>query len=345
MNEEQQRYSCQVSLPGFGAEAQQALTKARVLIVGMGGLGCPAAQYLAVAGVGYLGLADSDLISLSNLHRQILYAEAEAGQKKVNVAAAKLRAQNPHIQISAHDVRVDAHNVFSLIEGYDIIVDATDNFETHYLLNDAAVLSGKILVYGSLYQYEGQLAVWNMPNDDGTRGVNYRDVFPEVNATLIPDCSDAGVLPTIAGIIGCMQANEVIKIISASEDILRDKLLVFDALSMQSRSVRLGPVSKVQINELPGTVSVNLLKHEDIHSIHGALLVDVRSPEEHIAFNIGGQNIPLQNLEEHRKELQKQEAIVFYCQSGKRSRQAAIWAQTNLTSVRSYSLDGGLNDL
>jgi molybdopterin/thiamine biosynthesis adenylyltransferase len=178
------RYSCQVALPGFGERAQQLLQQAKVLIVGMGGLGCPAAQYLAAAGVGTLGLADDDIVSISNLHRQILYTPADADFKKVAVAVAKLQAQNPEIDIVPHQFKVTADNVLHLFEQYDVILDGTDNFETRYLLNDAAIILGKPLVYGAIYQFEGQVAVWNVLNADVTRSPNYRDLYPQVDAKL-----------------------------------------------------------------------------------------------------------------------------------------------------------------
>src|SRR5476651_1713166 len=181
------RYSCQVALPGFGARGQQLLQQARVLIVGMGGLGCPAALYLAASGIGTLGLADDDTVSISNLHRQVLYTPGDAGLPKVAVAVSKLQAQNPDIHIIAHRVKIANDNVLQLFEQYDIIVDGTDNFETRYLLNDAAVISGKPLVYGAIYQFEGQVAIWNIKNADGSRSPNYRDVFPEVDATQVPN--------------------------------------------------------------------------------------------------------------------------------------------------------------
>ncbi|MBS1528645.1 MAG: HesA/MoeB/ThiF family protein, partial [Bacteroidetes bacterium] len=215
MDEDITRYSCQIALPGFGKTAQKRLRQAKVLVVGGGGLGCPALQYLAAAGVGTIGIADHDTISLSNLHRQILYTPSEVGLKKAIVACEKLRKQNPSIGVIAHDIKVNSDNVVDLIRPYDIIVDGTDNFETRYLLNDAAVLLGKPLIYGAIYQFEGQVAVWNTKNEDGSISPNYRDLYPEVNASQIPNCADGGVMPTLAGIIGCMQANEAIKYITS----------------------------------------------------------------------------------------------------------------------------------
>ncbi|MGZ3777964.1 MAG: HesA/MoeB/ThiF family protein, partial [Mucilaginibacter sp.] len=191
------RYSCQIALPGFGEAAQQLLQHAKVLVVGAGGLGCPALQYLAAAGVGTIGVADYDTVSVSNLHRQILYHPSDAGQKKAIIACERLQLQNPGIKIIPLDIKITSDNVMNIIRQYDIVVDGTDNFETRYLLNDAVVLSGKPLIYGAIYQYEGQMAVWNVKNNDGTFSPNYRDLYPEVNAAQIPDCAEGGVIPTL----------------------------------------------------------------------------------------------------------------------------------------------------
>ena len=195
-----------MALPGFEEKTQQLLQDAHVLIVGAGGLGCPTAQYLTSTGVGTIGIADPDIVSLGNLHRQILYTPDDVGKKKTEVACYRLQLQNPTVKLVAHDLSINPENVFEIIREYDIVVDCTDNFESRYLLNDACVISGKPLVYGAIYQYEGQVAVWNVKGLDGM-SPNYRDVFPSVDPTQVPNCSEGGVLPTIAGIIGCLQAN------------------------------------------------------------------------------------------------------------------------------------------
>jgi adenylyltransferase/sulfurtransferase len=169
------RYSCQINLPGFAETAQQKLQQSKVLIVGAGGLGCPAAQYLAAAGVGTLAIADDDTISIGNLHRQILYTPAEIGKKKVIVMREKLQAQNPQINVITIEARINSDNALTIIKDFDIVLDGSDNFETRYLVNDACVLLNKPLVYGAIYQYEGQVAVWNVANEDGSRSPHYRD--------------------------------------------------------------------------------------------------------------------------------------------------------------------------
>ncbi|MBS1587196.1 MAG: HesA/MoeB/ThiF family protein [Bacteroidetes bacterium] len=347
MNEELERYSCQLTLPGFGKEAQELLKQARVLIVGMGGLGCPAATYLVSAGVGTIGITDDDVISVSNLHRQVLYNEEEVGQKKVVVAAARLSKQNPGVTIETHQTRVNVNNVAELIAYYDLIVDATDNFETHYLLNDACVMAGKVLVHGAIYQYEGHAAVWNMLNEDGTRSPNYRDVFPEANAMQIPDCADGGVLPTIAGIIGCIQANEAIKVITRQGEVLAGRMLIFDAKSMQSRTINIGHATKTNITTFGEDSRVATISKEALKKILGGdnlQLIDVRTVEEHALFNIGGINLPVHELEHSTELLQANKEIIFYCASGKRSMQAAKWLQEKMPGIQVKSLAGGIND-
>lgn len=347
MKGELERYSCQLSLPGFGREAQELLKQARVLIVGVGGLGCPAAMYLVSAGVGTIGLADDDVISVSNLHRQVLYNEAEVGQKKVIVAAERLSKQNLGIAIEIHPIRVDINNVAELISGYDLVVDATDNFDTHYLLNDACVMGGKVLVHGAIYQYEGHAAVWNVVNKDGTRSPNYRDVFPEVNAMQIPDCSDGGVLPTIAGIIGCVQANEAIKVITKQGEVLAGRMLIFDAQSMQSRTINIGQATKKNITALGEDTMTMTISKDSLKEILGneeLQLIDVRTVEEHTLFNIGGINLPVHDLENSKALLQADKEIIFYCTSGKRSMQAAKWLQEQMPEIKVRSLAGGIND-
>lgn len=345
MNHEFQRYSCQVALPGFGEAAQQKLQQAKVLIAGAGGLGCPAAQYLVAAGIGTLCIADDDIISLSNLHRQILYAPAETGLKKVTVAAKKLRLQNPGISVVAYDEKITSANVMELIKLYHIVVDATDNFETKYLLNDACVLSGKPLVYGAIYQYEGQVAVFNVVNENLSLSPNYRDLFPEVNAAQIPNCAEGGVLPTLSGIIGCMQANEVIKYLTNTGELLAGKLLVFDAMTLQSRVIKIGVQTKTNIKSLTQTIQFPALSKNDLKQgleQDSYVLVDVRTAEERENFNIGGVHIPLSNIKEVLPYLNSDKPVVFYCASGARSGEAVKTIKRLHPSANVFSLNGGI---
>jgi len=338
------RYSCQMALPGFGKVAQQLLQQAKVLVVGAGGLGCPALQYLAAAGVGTIGVADYDVVSLSNLHRQILYNPSDAGLKKATVACERLQQQNPGIKLIPLDVKITSSNAMDIIRQYDIVVDGTDNFETRYLLNDAAVLSGKPLVYGAIYQYEGQLAIWNLKNADGTFSPNYRDLYPNVNAAQIPNCAEGGVIPTLAGIIGCMQANEVIKYIIQTGELLSGKVVIFDAQTLQSRVINIGATAKMNIKHLVQTEEVPVISIDDL--TQGDFeLIDVRSLQERDLFDIGGKHIPLEEIDENLDYFNDSKPRVFYCATGKRSEEAVKLIKQKHPDASVFSLDGGLNTI
>lgn len=344
MNRELLRYSCQMALPGFGEEAQQRLLRSKVLVVGAGGLGCPAAQYLTAAGVGTLSIVDFDTVSVSNLHRQVLYGTDDVGRSKAHVACEKLGMQNPDITLVPHHQKITHENVMDIVVNYDVIVDCTDNFETRYLLNDAAVLSGKPLVYGAIYQYEGQVAVWNVLVK-GNLSPNYRDLFSDVNAAQIPDCTTGGVIPTLAGIIGCMQANETIKYITQTGELLAGKVLLFDAQTMQSRVVKIGPVTKINITSLPKAIAeVDIISEKELKEKlqrGGVQLIDVRTLQERDAYDIGGEHIPLHELEGRLSDINPQKIIVFYCASGKRSAQAARMFKGKYPEAKVFSLEGG----
>jgi molybdopterin/thiamine biosynthesis adenylyltransferase/rhodanese-related sulfurtransferase len=345
MTEDFTRYNCQIALPGFGEATQKLLHQAKVLIVGAGGLGCPAAQYLAAAGIGTLGIADFDVVSISNLHRQILYTPADAGLKKVTVACERLQKQNPGINLVPHDIRIASENVMAILQQYDIIVDGTDNFDTRYLLNDAAVLLKKPMVYGAIYQFEGQVAVWNIRNDDGSYSPNYRDLFPEVDATQIPNCSEGGVIPTLAGIIGCMQANEVIKYITKTGELLAGKILILDAQTLQSRIIKIGDVSKVTIKSLSTTINIPSISAQELKkgmAENRFELIDVRTDRERDEFDIGGKHIPLMEIDEHIDYFSDSSEKVLYCATGKRSGEAVKLIKQKYPHAKVFSLAGGL---
>jgi len=345
MPDEFARYSCQLALPDFNEATQQKLQSAKVLIAGVGGLGCPCGLYLAASGIGTIGIADYDTISITNLHRQVLYTEEELGLKKSVIACAKLQNQNPGISVISHDVKITSQNVMELINRYDIIVDCTDNFDTRYLLNDACVLQHKPLVYGAIYQYEGQVSVWNVSNNDGTRSPNYRDVFPAVNAAQIPNCADGGVMPSLTGIIGCMQANEVIKYLRNDSEILSGKLLMFNVRTMQSTVIKTGNITKTKITSLADIakeplISVMEVKEEITNNTYQ--LIDVRTPDEHASFNIGGENFHLNELEKNIRELKDTKPIILYCSTGKRSGEAVRYLKQQFPGINIFSLEGGL---
>ena len=337
------RYSCQIALPDFSETGQKKLRDAKVLIVGAGGLGCPAAQYLAAIGVGTIAIADFDTVSISNLHRQILYTPAEVGMKKAVIACKKLQEQNPSIRLIPYDIRINSDNVMEIVEQFDIVSDGTDNFETRFLLNDACVLLNKPIVYGAIYQYEGQVAVWNVANDDGSYSPNYRDVFPEVDASQIPNCAEGGVIPTLAGIIGCMQANEVIKYLTNTGELLSGKILMLDAQTMQSRILKIGERTKAQIKEIQQTEYVPTITIECLQqNMDDYALIDVRNTDERNIFHIGGKHVPLSALYDNSFLFETNKPIVFYCASGKRSAEAVKMIKKETPGADVYSLEGGI---
>ncbi|MFC4685348.1 ThiF family adenylyltransferase [Epilithonimonas pallida] len=336
-----ERYHCQMALPGFGSSSQELLKNAKVLIVGMGGLGCPSAQYLASSGIGTIGLADDDTVSESNLHRQILYAPEDIGKSKVDVAAKKLQQQNPSVKIIPFNFRVTSENVMDLISEFDLIIEGTDNFETKCLLNDACVLTGKPLVYGAIYQYEGQVSIWNVIQKDDTYSPNYRDVFPNAEESQVPNCREGGVLPTLAGIVGCMQANEAIKYFTNPEDSLAGKLWMMNVLNGKTQIIKLRKTS-VQITGLPQSIETitfeQLMQEKDHFEI-----IDVRTPQEHEQFNIGGMNIPVEELQDHSNYISDcSKSIVMYCLSGKRSAEVVKKIKNIFPEKEVFSLKDGI---
>lgn len=235
LNDDQiERYSRQIILPSVGGKGQEKLLSAKVLIVGAGGLGSPAALYLASAGIGKIGIVDSDKVELNNLQRQILHSTKDVGRAKVESAKARLNATNPEIEIIPYEVRLTSENILDIIKEYDIIIDGSDNFPTRYLVNDASVLSAKPLSHGGIFRFDGQ-AMTILPGVSAC----YRCLFPEPPpAGLMPSCQEAGIMGAVAGIIGTIQANEVLKYVLGIGDLLSGKLLVFSALDSSFRRVK-----------------------------------------------------------------------------------------------------------
>ncbi|MCD4685867.1 MAG: molybdopterin-synthase adenylyltransferase MoeB, partial [Anaerolineae bacterium] len=227
-SDEKTRYARHIILPQVGAEGQRKLKAARVCVVGTGGLGSPISMYLAAAGIGRIGLVDFDVVDVTNLQRQIVHGDDTLGVPKVESAARRLRSLNPHIQIDRYPAPLTSHNALDILAGYDVIVDGTDNFPTRYLLNDAAVMLGKPLVYGSIYRFEGQVSVFGMPD-----GPCYRCLLPQPPPPdLVPSCAEAGVFGVLPGTIGTLQTTEVIKLILGIGESLIGRLLIYDALDM-----------------------------------------------------------------------------------------------------------------
>ena len=356
------RYSRHLTLPEVGVEGQLRLRDASVLLVGAGGLGSPLAIYLAAAGVGRIGLVDFDVVELSNIHRQVLYSTEDVGRRKLDLARERLEAINPHVRTDRHDVRLSADNALDIVSDYDVIVDGTDNFPTRYLVNDACVLLGKPNVYGSIFRFEGQLSVfW------AARGPCYRCLYPEPPPPgSVPNCAEGGVLGVLPGIIGTLQATEAIKLILGSGDPLLGRLLLFDALEMRFRDLRLRkdpdcPIcgDRPSIHELvdievscaavPGTtpadppeVGADELKRR-MEGPGPPLLLDVRTPEEwQICRLEGARLIPVQELAGRVDELDRAREVVVYCHHGGRGAQAAeLLTRHGFQRVR--NLTGGID--
>ena len=235
--EELARYNRHIIIPGFGMEAQQKLKKAKVLVIGSGGLGSPVLLYLAAAGVGTLGIVDFDVVDDSNLQRQVLFGIDEIGKPKVEAARRRLAALNPYIQLNIYNTHLNSSNALDIVKDYDVIADGTDNFPTRYLVNDASVLLGKPNVYASIFQFEGQVSVFNYTDSNGNTGPNYRDLYPTPPPPgLVPSCAEGGVLGVLPGIIGSLQALEVIKVITGVGETLSGRFYIFDAVNFESRT-------------------------------------------------------------------------------------------------------------
>ena len=348
------RYSRHLSLPEIGKEGQQRLLDAAILVVGAGGLGSPVLQYLSAAGVGTIRIADFDNVELSNLQRQVLFREEDTGKPKAEIAARFAKNLNSDIEVEVISRRVNSGNARELVKRSDIVVDCTDNFETRYALNDACVLEDKPLVYGSVFRFEGQVAVFNALLDNGKRSSCYRDLFPEPPPPgLAPDCAEAGVSGALTGIIGSIQAMEVIKLITGAGEPLAGKLLVFDSLSMKSDLITIPdrgarkniktvqPVQQTctRQDEIPQITPAELKKWNDEN--RNFELIDVREPYEREIASIGGRLIPKNEIADQVESFDNDKPIVLYCRSGKRSLDAAHTLH-NLGVKNLYNLEGGI---
>lgn len=326
-----QRYSRQVLLEELGLEGQQKLLDAAVLVIGAGGLGCPALMYLAAAGIGRIGIADPDVIELSNLHRQVLYNGTELGQYKAEVAAAKLKLLNPQLSPEVFPFRIDRDNAAGIIGGYDLVLDGSDNFPTRYLVNDTCAALGIPLVFGSLSRFEGQLSVFNFRG-----GPDYRQLYPEPPADAeMNNCGDRGVIGTLPGIIGSYMASEAIKVCAGFGQVLSGKLMTVDVLSNAVRifdfhTADVGSAEVAEVAKVSGTskfstpdlitkAELDLWKKDN----EDFVLVDVREQYEYDEYNLGGLNIPLYELPGRMGEIPPADKIIFCCTAGYRGRIAA----------------------
>lgn len=355
------RYSRHFSLPNVGSQGQLKLKNAKVLCIGAGGLGSPLLLYLAAAGIGTLGIVDDDRVDDSNLQRQVLYSTADVGQKKVLAAKARLEALNPHITIVTHDTRLTAGNALEIINQYDIVADGTDNFATRYLVNDACWHLKKPNVYASIFQFEGQCSIFSAPD-----GPCYRCLYDAPPpAGLVPNCAEGGVFGVLPGLLGSLQATEVLKLILGIGDPLIGRLLVVDSLTMRFREFALQPdpdcplcahqqafaslpnhdMVACQLSDPQPASIVAINAHElDLllkNNTPNLFILDVRETYEYEICNIAGKLIPLGELPQRLNELDRNASIVIHCKSGGRSTRACLLLQeAGFKDVR--NLTGGI---
>jgi sulfur-carrier protein adenylyltransferase/sulfurtransferase len=342
--EEVLRYSRHLIMPEVGMAGQLKLKQAKVLCIGTGGLGAPLGLYLAAAGVGRIGLVDFDTVDFTNLQRQILFGTSDVGRPKIDAARDRLCDLNPEIQIDHFETHLSSENALDILKDYDIVVDGTDNFPTRYLVNDACVLLGKPNVYGSIFRFEGQVTIFGYPD-----GPCYRCLYPEPPPPgLVPSCAEGGVLGVLPGIVGAIQAAETLKLIIGKGQSLVGRLLLFDALAMRFRELKLrknpdcpvcgehptvtklidyvefcgirgeeAPAPQLSIPEItPRELKTRLDRGDDL------FILDVREPHEYQICNLGGHLIPLGDLSKRVSELDSSREIVAHCRSGKRSAEA-----------------------
>ena len=358
--EELVRYSRHLVMPEVGAEGQKKLRGGRVLCIGAGGLGSPAAIYLAAAGVGTLGLVEFDTVDVTNLHRQILYGTSDVGNPKLESAKRRLADLNDQIEIRTHDVRLDSTNALEILGDYDVIVDGSDNFATRYLVSDACVMLGKPDVYGSIFRFDGQATVFSTPE-----APCYRCLYPEPPPPgAVPNCEEAGVLGVLPGLVGTIQATEALKMLLGVGETLEGRLLIIDAMRMDFRAVRLKknrdcPVcgETPTIRELidydmfcggePMTTRDNQTElrvtelKEKLDRGDDFMLLDVREPYEAKISNIPGSTlIPVGELRDRLDELDQDREIVLFCRSGARSDMAARFLRDR--GYRAMNLVGGV---
>jgi sulfur-carrier protein adenylyltransferase/sulfurtransferase len=356
-----ERYQRQVLLPHFGEEGQQKLMQAKVLVVGAGGLGCPALQYLVAAGVGKIGIVDDDIVSIHNLHRQVLFTTEDIGLSKAEVAAKQLRRMNPEVQIRTYTEHLTNRNALHIMDEYALVLDGTDNFATRYLINDACVFLNKPLIYGAISQFEGQVAVFNAATED--QKVNYRDLFPEPPAPgSVLNCAEAGVLGVLPGIIGTMQATEVIKLLTGIGKPLINRLFTYNALTNESfvfdleakkETATLLPKTRLAFEQMDyewlcerpisGIAQIDSATFNSFLQKANTLVVDVREEgEQPEVTEFWHRKLPLSSLKESIPTIEE-ETVVLFCQSGKRSKEAAKILEANFGPTKKvYSLEGGI---
>src|SRR5690242_4500814 len=362
--EELARYNRHIIIPGFGMEAQQKLKKAKVLVIGSGGLGSPVLLYLAAAGVGTLGIVDFDVVDDSNLQRQVLFGIDEVGKPKVEAARRRLAALNPHIQLNIYNTHLNSGNALDIVKDYDVIADGTDNFPTRYLVNDASVLLGKPNVYASIFQFEGQVSVFNYTDSKGNKGPNYRDLYPTPPPPgLVPSCAEGGVLGVLPGIIGSLQALEVIKVITGVGETLSGRFYIFDALNFESRTFKIKRNPANPLNGENPTIkklidyeqfcgvkavekSIKEITAKELYELQvrgeDIQIIDVREPHEYEIANIGGELIPLATVSANANKIDRNKKVIVHCKMGGRSAKAIRELEEKFGFTNLYNLKGGI---
>ncbi|MEL6107662.1 MAG: molybdopterin-synthase adenylyltransferase MoeB [Planctomycetota bacterium] len=358
--EEKQRYARHLVLPEVGSEGQEKLKASSILVVGAGGLGSPIALYLAAAGVGRIGIVDFDRVEFSNLQRQIIHGTDDVGKSKVTSAAESIAAINPLVSVECHEQPLSSENAMSIVGAYDIVVDGTDNFATRYLVNDVCVLSGKPNCYGSIFRFEGQASVFGLEG-----GPCYRCLYPQPpDPGLVPNCAEGGVLGVLPGIVGTIQATEAIKLILDAGKTLSGRLLLFDALEMKFRELKVKPDPQCPVcGDQPSITEpidyaefCGVAKKDDAQSTwdiapvelkrrldagEPMVILDVREPHEYEICHLDGVLIPLGELQQRVDELDATENIVVHCKLGGRSAKAVqLLREAGFADV--WNLRGGI---
>lgn len=365
--QELERYSRHLIIPEFNIEGQRKLKAAKVLVVGSGGLGSPLLLYLTAAGVGTIGIVDFDIVDESNLQRQVLFSVDDVGTPKVEAARKRLEGLNPHIQFNIHNEPLTSQNALDIIKDYDLVADGTDNFPTRYLVNDACVLLGKPNVYASIFRFEGQLSVFNYTDKDGKLGPNYRDLYPTPPPPgLVPSCSEGGVIGVLPGIMGSLQANEVIKVITDVGEPLSGRLFLYDAAAFDTRTLKIYRDENNPINGKNPTVTElidyqhfcgitpNKNQDKDVKSVtvkelqqlldseEDVQVIDVREDYEYEIVNISAELIPLGQIETQVDKIASDKKVVVHCRSGKRSADAIELLEKKYGFKNLYNLEGGI---
>lgn len=348
----QNRYQRQITLAGFGTEGQQKLSQAKVLVVGAGGLGVPVLTYLNAMGVGTLGIVDADVVSLSNLHRQVLFTEDMVGIPKVIAAKNQLAAQNSSTQIHTYQTFLSVANALDIIRNYDIVIDATDNFPARYLINDACVIANKPFVYGALHSFEGQVSVFNYKG-----GPTYRCLFPTMPAAdAVPNCNENGVLGILPGIVGNLQALEAVKLLAEIGDVLSGVLLLFDTLTQRTQRMKfkLQPGNNeiktlATSYEFDCELPLKSVEAEEFSTIlveQTVELIDVRTVKEFQRQHLKeAKHIPLGELTDRVADVDLETTVYVICQSGVRSKKAIIKLQELFPGKDFVNVTGGMNQM